>query len=146
MWLNKSEEEWFQALNLVSPSGHSAVVPGMTLATHMEPDASKSTVLKEQLVEGTVQQDEVEVRLTRLFIGQTDVGSFTEKMLRVAHTVQQVVEQFAPIAAVDVDGAEAVAQGLEDLATQQAHILQGLGIGHVVDVILFGRCRSCELS
>lgn len=75
----------------------------MTLATHMEPDAPKTTVLKEQLVEGTVQQDEVEVRLTRLFIGQTDVGSLTEKMLRVAHTVQQVVEQFAPIAAVDVE-------------------------------------------
>lgn len=54
MWLNKSEEEWFQALNLVSPSGHSAVLPRMTLATHMEPDAPKTTVLKEQLVKGTV--------------------------------------------------------------------------------------------
>lgn len=146
MWLNKSEGGWFQALNLVPSSGHSAVVPRMTLATHVEPDAPKSTVLKEQLVEGTVQQDEVEVRLTRLFIGQTDVGSLTEEMLRVAHTVQQVVEQFAPIAAVDVDGAEAVAQGFEDFAAQQAHVLQGLGIGRVVDVILFGRCRSCELS
>ena len=111
------------ALNLVSPSGHSAVVPGMTLATHMEPDASKSTVLKEQLVEGTVQQDEVEVRLTRLLIRQTDVGSLTEKMLRVAYAVQQVVEQFATIAAVDVDGAEAVAQRLEDLAAQHAQVL-----------------------
>ena len=55
MWLNKSEEEWFQALNLVPSSGHSAVVPRMTLATHVEPDAPKSTVLKEQLVEGAVQ-------------------------------------------------------------------------------------------
>lgn len=55
MWLNKSEEEWCQALNLVPPSGHSAVVPRMTLATHVEPDAPKTTVLKEQLVEGTVQ-------------------------------------------------------------------------------------------
>lgn len=146
MWLNKSEEEWFQVLNLVPSSGHSAVVSRMTLATHMEPDASKSTVLKEQLVEGTVQQDEVEVRLTRLFIGQADVGSFAEEMLRVAHPVQQVVEQFAPISAVDVDGAEAVAQGFEDLAAQHAQVLQGLGVGHVVDVILFGRCRSCELS
>ena len=118
----------------------------MTLAAYMEPDAPKTTVLKEQLVEGAVQQDEVEVRLTGLLIRQTDVGSLTEKMLRVAHAVQQVVEQFAPIAAVDVDGAEAMAQGFEDLATQHAHVLQGLGIGHVVDVILFGRCRSGELS
>ena len=55
MWLNKSEEEWFQALNLVPSSGHSAVLSGMTLATHMEPDAPKTTVLKEQLVEGAVQ-------------------------------------------------------------------------------------------
>ena len=55
MWLNKLEGEWCQALNLVPSSGHSAVVPRMTLATHMEPDAPKTTVLKEQLVEGTVQ-------------------------------------------------------------------------------------------
>lgn len=60
----------------------------MTLAAYMEPDAPKTTVLKEQLVERAVQQDEVEVRLTGLLIRQTDVGSLTEKMLRVAHTVQ----------------------------------------------------------
>ena len=87
MWLSKSEEGWFQALNLVSPSGHSAVLPRMTLATHVEPDAPKTTVLKEHLVEGTVQQDEVEVRVTGLLIRQADVGSLTEKMLRVAYAV-----------------------------------------------------------
>jgi hypothetical protein len=55
MWLNKSEEEWCQALNLVPSSGHSTVLSGMTLATHVEPDAPETTVLKEQLVEGAVQ-------------------------------------------------------------------------------------------
>ena len=55
MWLNKSEEEWFQALNLVPPSGHSAVLSRLTLAAYVEPDAPKTTVLKEQLVEGAVQ-------------------------------------------------------------------------------------------
>ena len=58
------------------------------LATHVEPDDTKLAVFEEQLVEVAVCQDEIEVSLPLLLTLQTDVGSLSIYMLRVAHTVE----------------------------------------------------------
>ncbi len=53
------------------------------------------------MVEVAVCQDEIEVSLPLLLTLQTDVGSLSIHMLRVAHTVEQLVEERTAIATVD---------------------------------------------
>ena len=86
-------------LGLYIGAEHLAVA--LALARDVEPAGAFAVVLKEELVETAVLEDELGIELAGGLVGQADVGSFACEVLGVGYASYQLVELLASIAGVD---------------------------------------------
>lgn len=84
----------------------------------VNPHGSGAVVLEEQLVEVDVLANEEEQLLALLFGVDTDVHGLAGEVLRTAHAVDAGIDRLVSEAAVDVDGAEGLAQRLAQLPAE----------------------------
>ena len=104
-------------LGLYIGSEHLAVA--LALARDVEPVGAFGIILKEQLVETAVLEDELGIELASGLVGQADVGCFACLVLGVLDSSYQLVELRASVAGVDDYGtAYPLAQGFEDLLAE----------------------------
>lgn len=113
---------------------------------HVEPLSALPVVLKEQLVEVGMRQQEDVVGTARLRVAQPDVCGLSAQMAAVTHAAHRLVELWATVSAVDVDGAELPAQGFENLIAEVLEVLNGLLRRLVTDAQAPGRGRLCKLA
>ena len=85
------------------------VLAGVEQHRAVQPHRSVAPVLKEQLVEVDVLQDEAVIGASRLYVGDADVDGLTRQVLRRPYAVDAGVDRLRAEATVDVDGAELAA-------------------------------------
>ena len=111
----------------------------------MQPHGTVAAVFEQQLVEVHVAQDPAVVGTARLHIGDTDIDGLAAEVLGAAHAVDAIVDGLRTKSAVDEDGAELLAQRLQEHLAQVLQRQQLQGVGCVVHSVTLSPGRACHL-
>ena len=93
----------------------------------VQPAATASVMLQDELIEVQMVDHPVVPLAPRVQVGDMDVGGTTIEVLRVAYAMYRLVQCFATIATIDMDGmAYMVAQRLQHLAAELTQVYHHL--------------------
>lgn len=112
-----------------------AVLGGIEADGTVNPPGAPAVILEEQLVEVHVLLDEAEVLAADLLRRQVDVHRLAREVLRVAHTVDALVDRRTAEATVHPDGPEHLAQRLAERLAEVEQGEQLQLVGRVLDTV-----------
>ena len=119
----------------------------LALARDVEPVGAFGIILKEQLVETAVLEDELGIELASGLVGQADVGCFARLVLGVGYSSYQLVELRASVAGVnDYRPSYPLAQGFEDLLAEVLQVADCFQRWDVVDAVFLGGFGAGEFA
>ena len=137
-----------QLPGFVVKDGLVAVALAVPPAGDVQPAVAHATaVLEEHLVEVRVADDPLEPVASHLLVGNAQVGSLAQHVLRAPHASHRPVQLLAAVAAGDADGlAIVLSQGLQDFAAQVPHGQHLLVARLVVDAEALGGDTLSKLT